>query len=381
MLIRKNVSLDEIHLKQLQPLLDKNEGNLSAAVREAIELANLALESYGSPEEAAESLKKIDKDIDARKQLLKSGECLLLSRETVNWLVNCASGRLVDDDIVYELINPYRINTMPDLKEYLNEWSQLMGWNIRVSVSWKGEDAEPECGTLHFCGGDPGLRELMVKTVSIFMGRWMGLDVDAVYRKAVSLTVYFNTFIPDDSWEVPPGILKHFGSRNSAYREIERKPEYWTTLIELYRLSFYQRVNIDRGLFEAFAAGDAPDIKKYFENKVGSPLNEVPLPDLARLFKKLVEISQLADEVEVSTEVGKEYVKIRHSYSSEYLIFKLVCLFSDVFKAGWHTFNVKYFSNLIIFDFEKSNVANLKETVYSISEDGFDFDCPLQEDT
>ncbi|MDD3041365.1 MAG: hypothetical protein PHV51_04170 [Methanosarcinaceae archaeon] len=380
MLIRKNVSLDEVHLEQLQPFLDKNGGNLSAAVREAIELASFALESYGSPEEAAGALKTKEKEMNTRKKLLKSGEYLLLNRGTVNWLVKCASGRLIDDDIVYELINPYRVNTIPDLIKYINDWSQLMDWKIRVSLTEGEEEIEPECGALHFYGGDPGFRELIVKTVSVFMGRWMGLDVDSVYRKAASLTVYFKKFIQEDSWEVPPGVLKHFGSRDSAYREIERKPEYWTTLIELYRISSYQRINIDRGLFEAFAAGDVPDIRKYFENRVGRPLHEVPLQDLIPLFKKLIEVTQLTDEMEVSTEVGKEYIKIRHSYSSETLIFKIVWLFSDVFKAGWHTFNVKSLSNLIIFNFGKSRVARLKETVYSMSADGVDFGYPLREE-
>jgi hypothetical protein len=35
LLIRKNVSLDEDHLQKLQPLLEKNGGNLSAAIRES----------------------------------------------------------------------------------------------------------------------------------------------------------------------------------------------------------------------------------------------------------------------------------------------------------------------------------------------------------
>jgi hypothetical protein len=43
-LIQKNVSLDEIHLQKLQPLMEKHK-NLSAAVREIIDLASSDLEN------------------------------------------------------------------------------------------------------------------------------------------------------------------------------------------------------------------------------------------------------------------------------------------------------------------------------------------------
>ena len=56
-MIRKNISLDDAHLLKLQPFLERHGGNLSAAVREAIELADLALEKHGTPEKAADSLK------------------------------------------------------------------------------------------------------------------------------------------------------------------------------------------------------------------------------------------------------------------------------------------------------------------------------------
>ena len=44
MLIRKNISLDDKYLKKLQPFLDANDGNLSAAVRDTIEIADTDLQ-------------------------------------------------------------------------------------------------------------------------------------------------------------------------------------------------------------------------------------------------------------------------------------------------------------------------------------------------
>jgi len=57
MLIRKNISLDDKYLKKLQPLLDANDGNLSAAVRDTIEVADTALTYHKSIDEAVRFFK------------------------------------------------------------------------------------------------------------------------------------------------------------------------------------------------------------------------------------------------------------------------------------------------------------------------------------
>lgn len=348
--IRKNVSLDEAHLQKLQPLLDKHRGNLSAAVREVIELVSLGLESHGTPEEMAKNL-KIEKHFSQTKeQLITSGECILINQQVMKWLVKSCAGRLMDEDVVHGLINPYLITTIPELVEYLNSISKKMGWRIEVSGPYReGHGNGPLF--MDFTGGDRDFREFLVETVCIFLSRWMNLDVEALHRKSNSITVYLKSFIRHDSHEVPPGLKKYFGSKDLLYREIEQKPDFWMTLGELYQKFNYQRVNLDKDLFEALVAGKVPDISKYFEIKADRSLRELELSELLPLFKYLVMASNLVNDVEICTEKGKEKIKIRHDYSDERVITKLIQLFSNVFNSGWHKFSVSSVSELIIFDF------------------------------
>jgi hypothetical protein len=59
-------------------------------------------------------------------------------------------------------------------------------------------------------------------------------------------------------------------------------------------------------------------------------------------------------------------MKIRHDYSDEKVIAKMIQLISSVFEAGWHKFNLISVSELIIFDFSSNGVLNGKtEKVYS----------------
>jgi len=350
LLIRKNVSLDEAHLRKLQPLLEKNGGNLSAAIREIIDLVSPGPESNGTPDEIAENLRLKESFPETREQLIQSGECVIMSQQTMKWLVKSSAGKLMDEDVVHELLNPYLLTTVPELNEFLNFSSKNMGWKIEVSCSFK-EEVESESFTMDFVGGDRDFRELIVETVCIFLARWMNFDVEAVHLKSNSITIYLRSFVRHGLQEKAPGVRKYFGSKDLLYREIERKPAFWVTLAELYNKFNYQRVNLDKNLFEALVAGKLPDITKYFEIEADRSLREIPLSELLPLFKYLVVASQLVDDVEICAEKGKEHIKIRHDYSEESVVLTLIHLFSNVFNAGWHNFSVSYVSELIIFDF------------------------------
>lgn len=79
-MIRKNISFDETHFQKLQPLLEKNKGNLSATVREAIDLVSPGLENNKPTEETDEKLKKERKSSGAMEGLPKSEESVTMNQ-------------------------------------------------------------------------------------------------------------------------------------------------------------------------------------------------------------------------------------------------------------------------------------------------------------
>lgn len=356
-MIRKNVSLDETHLQKLQPLLKKHRGNLSAAVREVIDLVSPGLENHGNLEEIAERLKKEKRSSGSKEDLFRNEESITMNQQMMKWLVKNCAGKLINEDVVNGLINPYIITTLPALEEHLNCSSKRMGWKIEVAFQ---HSKVPENGPtiVDFIGGDRDFREFLVEAVCIFLSRWMSLDVEALHRKSNSITVYLRNFVRHDPEEVAPGVRKYFGSRDLLYRELEKKPEFWIALVELYQKFNYKRVNLDKDLFKSLLAGELPDIRKYFEIKADRSLREIPLSELLPLFKYLMMTSQLVNDVEICTEKGKEQIKIRHDYSDEKVIAKLIQLFSSVFEAGWHKFSLSSVSELIIFDFSSPEILN-----------------------
>jgi hypothetical protein len=342
--------MEDTHLKKLQPFLDKNNGNLSAAIRDAIELADAALEGHESVEEALEYLTEgSSKYPEIRNNLIESGECILVSQLSFRWFIENTDGILVTDELVSELFNPYQIKSTFNLLEYLNRRSKNQGWGIKASIINWGEDKTEVIVLEH---GDPSLRAFLAEALSIFLGRHLNFDVSFVHRKSNSILIFLKEYKSDT--EIPPGIRKNFGTLDYTFKEIKSKPDFWTTLAERYISHRYERINLNRDVFEVFLSGGVPDITGFFEALAGKPIQEIPLSELFILCKKIVLVTQLVNEIERTNENGKMYIKIRHRFSDEKVILKLVELFSKVFRAAGQTFEVKPISNIIIFEFAEA---------------------------
>jgi hypothetical protein len=339
--------MEDTHLKKLQPFLDKNNGNLSAAIRDAIELADAALEGHESVEDALEYFTEGSaKYPEVRNNLIESGECILISQLSFRWFIENTHGILVADELVSELFNPYRIKSLSDLLEYLNNRSRNHGWGIEGSLSNWEEDRTEVIVLEH---GEPSLRVFLAEALSIFLGRYLNLDVSFVQRKSNSILIFLKEYKSDT--EIPPGVRKNFGILDYTFKEIKSRPDFWTTLVERYILHRYERVNLNKDIFEVFLSGEVPDITSFFEAFAGKSIREIPLSELFVICEKVISVTQLVSEIERTSENGEMNLKIRHQFSDEKAILKLVELFSKVFRAAGHAFEVRTISNLIIFEF------------------------------
>jgi hypothetical protein len=339
--------MEDEYLQKLQPFLDKNNGNLSAAIRDAIELADSALQGHESIEDALEYFTKDStKYPEIRNSLIESGECILISQLSFRWLTENTDGVLVDDELVSELFNPYQIKNVSDLLEYLNTRSRNFGWEIKATINtWEEDKTE----VIVIENGDPSLRAFLAEAISIFLGRYLNLDVSFVHRKSNSIRIFLKEHRSD--MDVPPGIRKNFGTLDYTFKEIRSKPEFWTSMVERYRLQRYQRINLNRDVFETFLSGEIPDVTNFFEASAGKSIKELPFCELFAICKKLISVTQLANDIERTVERGKITIKIRHQFSEEIAIKKLVGLVSKLFQTAGYVFEIRTVSNLIIIKF------------------------------
>jgi len=353
MLIRKNISLDDKYLKKLQPLLDANDGNLSAAVRDTIEIADTALTYHKSIDEAIKFLK----ETPAKEELsdtIKNGENTIINRTMLEWLFRYTKGRLTDEELVNELINPFEISDMKELEDYLNQISKNYQWTIRTSI--KCEDIyNPDSALLLLSNSTINSREFFAQLIAHFLARWKQLDVEHIFRRANSTQISFKKNLSVSQNETMPGIRKHFGYLDIVCRELDDNTEFWTQLMYTYNVERYNLVTLHRNQFETFAAGEVPNPTKILERLCKQSVNEMALPDLLMYFRKMYLATQLVKNIEINLEPGNESVTIFHDFKNEKVINNLVEYFSKIFIEQGTPFVTSSYSSMIVFRFYKEH--------------------------
>ena len=339
-------------MDKLKPLLEKNNGNLSAAIRDAIETASLAL-AGSTCENGEKDSGKISQNAEFRSKLIEEEEFLLVHHTLLEWLIKKSSGLLIDESIIYELINPYKVKQIPDIVSYVNSLNEKMGWKIKVNAE-SDPGPEPETASLTFSNGNFCLREVMAHSLALYLAKQMKLDVQGLFCRSNVTKVYFKRFEFLDYQKIPKGLEEHFGSMDSTFREVKKKPEFWKNLIKTYRQQNYQRLSMHRKTFEAFVSGNLPfvaEVTRNFELITGKPPAAFTLAEHIMIFKEIYLTDSIGSDIEICTEKGKEYVKLIHDYSDRKVCECITSYYSNIFKSTGYPFKITTNPHMILFEF------------------------------
>ena len=359
MIVRKNISIDQCYVDKLKPFLEKNNGNLSAAIRNAIETASLALAGR-TGENGEKASSKVSQNAEFRNGLIENEEFLLVHHTLLEWLINNTSGLLIDESTIYEIINPYKIKEIPELVSYINSLNEKMGWKIKVDAECS-QGSEPETASLTLLNGNSCFREIMAHSLALYLAKQMKLDVQGLFCKSNVTKIYFKRFEFLEFQKVPKGFEEHFGCMESTFQEIQKKPEFWKNLIKTHRQQNYQRLSMQRKTFEAFVSGDLPSIaelRRNFELITGKPPAVFTLAEHIIIFKEIYLTDRIGSDIEICTEKNREYVKLIHDYSDRKVCESITKYYSNVFKSINHSFKVTTSPHMILFEFGKNLVSS-----------------------
>lgn len=359
MIVRKNISIDQSYIDKLKPFLDKNNGNLSAAIRDSIETAFQAI--YGKKNEKGENdSNRFLKYTESRNKMVEEEEFLLVHHTMLEWFIKKTSGLLIEESTVYELINPYTIKKIPDFVNYVNALNEKIGWKIKVDAECFGSP-EPESVILTLSNGNPCFRGVIAHSLALFLAKQMKLDVQGLFSRSNVTKVYLKRFEFLNYEKVPKGLEEHFGPMERTFREIQRKPDFWKNLIKIYKQQNYQRLSINKKVFEAFVSGNLPsvdDMAREFELFTGRPPDAFTLAEHIMIFKEIYLTDSIGTEIEVCTDKGSEYVRLIHDYSDSKVCELIILYYSNVFKFIGHPFAVTSSPHMIVFEFGKNLNAN-----------------------
>nr|QNO52777.1 hypothetical protein HGGDFBBL_00009 [Methanosarcinales archaeon ANME-1 ERB6] len=216
-MIRKNISLYEEDMKKIGRIVEKNEGNLSAAMREIIDFVDFMLRKFGSLEEA--------------KKLERRTKGVCLPRGMLNWFLTYTSECLLDEDAAGSIEEICAIESVSDLAEIAG-----IGLPVDIKVD-ADDDRNPSAVTIRLTG-ERAHTEFVAKIIACFLAENHGLAVEDVFRHTAFTTLKMKREgegkreSEGDYKKVRDSLIKHFGERHIMVQEILNKPRFWNAMIK-----------------------------------------------------------------------------------------------------------------------------------------------------
>lgn len=340
MVVRKNISLESSHLKKLEPLTKKHNGNLSAAIRDAIDVTEAALHRYGTIEKAVLGIAVDRKEVTAREKSIETGKNVLLSSPIFIWLIKYTSGILLDKEILDELLDPLKIKTISELDKQINDISSDSGWNCKVSI-FSMDNINPLSATVTVAGDNEHYREFIAQLVVMFLVYNKGLDIDIVHKRASTIRIDLR---PREEGTQPLAAKRHFGYLKDVMWEFKEKQDFWKNFVEIYSSLNYDIVSLSRNHYEELLSGNKASDASVFESLSKRHISSIPHPEFLKLLKKTQESLQVIDKIEIFD----RNINVYHSYKNERAIQKIQDYYLSLLRANGHEYEAKYSSSLIV---------------------------------
>jgi len=340
MVVRKNISLEQDHLKKLDPLIKKYNGNLSAAIRDAIEIANASLHRYGTVEEALVSISADKKELTTREKSIENGRNVVLSRPIFLWMLKWTKGIPLDKEIFDELLDPLNIVAISELDKTINEISHECGWNCKVSL-YSMDDINPATVTVAIMGESELYRDFLAQLVVMFLVYNKSLDIDVVHKRATTLRIDLKSI---DKGAQPLSARNYFGYFKNVLDEFIAKEDFWRKLVEVYGCVNYNMVSLYKCHYEELLACNTPVDAGIFESISKKHISSIPHPEFLQLLKSTDESLKIIDKIEILD----NSINIYHQYKNEKAIQKIRDYYLSLLRANGHEYDAKYSTSLII---------------------------------
>ena len=162
-MLRKNVSISDTHLKMLDPLLKKHQGNLSAAMRDIIDFTGFVTENMGSLETAKDLFKEKNHAMEQTRNRIYG---ITIPLTMFRWLLTNRKNSLPPMNEAIQLfsqqdINSYDINT---LNKVINEEISFLNWPISVNIGSENSQI-----SVQITGIDPEINSFYAKLITMYL--------------------------------------------------------------------------------------------------------------------------------------------------------------------------------------------------------------------
>ena len=347
---RRNITLEKKHLDILSPLLDKNDGNISASIRELIDFADMMIKSYGSIENAM---------IDAFSGDKLENDRVLVDQFIWQWLLETNRGMIPDKAILNCLFESFPMSDLKEFPEIMNNLFIRLGWKTRI------EYKEPMM--YHLIGGSENQRELIIKIICLyFIDRNIGIE-DISTSFSTTIIRFINR---NNEYEAYDDLIRLLGYMNKSINEIRSNPNFWNILINSHINTGYHMVTVPKKSYEELISKNVSVDTEIFSIFTEQPCTNINLQRLLPLIKTVYETSGMVDRIHIDQDI----IKIFHSYNNKTAINNIIQSILNILKLNGYHYEAIEVSSIIVLAHKTEIEGRITELVDNLlsARAGFD---------
>jgi predicted hydrocarbon binding protein len=347
MVVRKHISFEKKDLDRIKPFLERHNGNFSAAIREVIDHA-----------------------IDPKPRLTCSDRVILFDYETADYLLRKTQLILPEKELLNEIADPKLLNSISGALEYFNMKYKELGWGLDFVIS-SDSDTAPVTAALTITGENDHLIYLASKLFSLFIAENKHMGIEDISRRTKSIRISYRL---RDRVETAFGdLFSHLGTMNELFSEIEKKPDFWSTIVKKYRDSNYRMVTVHFNHYEELLAKRTPIGEIGIELLAKRPIKDIPLREFLHLMKEVYETAGVVERIDINI----NNLQVFHSYRNPRAVDTLKKIFLHLMEMNGHTYTAISTRNLIILNHMPEIGIRISELMTNLRDSGSNFDMEL----
>ena len=314
--ISRHISIDDEHLRKLEPFVDEHDGNIGAALRDIINQAGKYNPRMNSS---------------------------AIDISLLDWMLSEIDDILVPDEVLDKLIDPTMIHSMKKLENYLNDRLRVLEWGVKLNIKCDN-DAFPS-GVLIEIRGSAQKIKFIAGLLSQFLVKNSLERSPLEIRSVINLNECMKVELSRSNKSDAIGsLITSFGGMNDILRTVKSRPDFWMSIIRGHLLSNYNMVTVHRNYFEDILANSIPMGEVTIEYLARKPVREIQLKDFLVLIKEVYENSRVVDRVEID----KDKLIIFHNYRTKEAVDKLKQIFITLLESNGHMYEAISTANMIV---------------------------------
>jgi len=328
---RKHIALDAEYLKKIEPLLEKHQGNLSAAIRDTIDLTDVALKYYGNVKDATlliTALKEIREDQ------------AVVPKPLFDLILSQTKGLIIKKEVLDQIFDPSVITSTSKFEESMQNMCTGLYWDVTLEIT---PDDTPGLSDIHVMikGVDYDKRMFLAGIIGSYM---ISSSLGITNMRSQLDILMFDLEQKGSSNEAYKDLTKNIGYLQNIMEELNSKPDFWRSLISEYSATNYEIVAMHRKFYENLLVGKLPRAIMSSECLCEKISADTSVQEILLNLKRSAETSRIVNRIDIEG----EDLTIYHGYRSMRAVEKLKNIVLCLLEASGLNYDYKVTSNVII---------------------------------